>query len=90
MTRGDQPKSTRGFASMDPEKRREIARIGGRSVPKEKRSFSKDRTLAREAGRKGGMATQPEMRSFTNDKDVKVSGGQFGGTASKAKADSPG
>ncbi|HUZ67173.1 MAG TPA: KGG domain-containing protein, partial [Beijerinckiaceae bacterium] len=30
--------SNRGFASMDPEKQREIARKGGRSVPNEKRS----------------------------------------------------
>ena len=32
--------STRGFASMDPEKQRAIARKGGESVPHEKRSFS--------------------------------------------------
>lgn len=43
-----------GFASMSPERQREIARKGGASVPAEKRSFSQDRTLAAEAGRKGG------------------------------------
>lgn len=48
----------RGFASMDPERQREIARAGGASVPAEKRAFSKDRTLAAEAGRKGGEATK--------------------------------
>ena len=32
-------KSTRGFASMDPEKQRAIARKGGESVPNDKRSF---------------------------------------------------
>ena len=47
-------KSERGFASMDEEKQREIARKGGESVPDEKRSFSQDRELAAEAGRKGG------------------------------------
>jgi general stress protein YciG len=44
----------RGFASMDEEKRREIARKGGQSVPDEKRPFSQDPELAQEAGRKGG------------------------------------
>jgi general stress protein YciG len=46
--------SHRGFASMDAERQKEIAKKGGQSVPAEKRSFSQDRTLASEAGRKGG------------------------------------
>ncbi|MDB5506537.1 MAG: hypothetical protein JWR75_1175 [Devosia sp.] len=46
--------SNRGFASMDEDKQREIAKKGGESVPDEKRSFSKDPDLASEAGRKGG------------------------------------
>ena len=49
--------SKRGFASMDPERQREIARKGGASVPSEKRSFSQDRSLAADAGRKGGEAS---------------------------------
>lgn len=49
-------KSRRGFASMSPERRREIAKKGGASVPAEKRSFYKDRKLAVAAGRKGGEA----------------------------------
>ena len=49
--------STRGFASMDIDRQREIASKGGRSVPAEKRSFSQDRELASEAGRKGGQAS---------------------------------
>lgn len=48
----------RGFAAMDADRRREIARKGGKSVPDEKRSFTQDRTLAAEAGRKGGRQTQ--------------------------------
>ena len=47
----------RGFAAMDPDKLRAIARRGGESVPKEKRSFSQDRGLAATAGRKGGEAS---------------------------------
>lgn len=49
-----QEKSRRGFAGMDPDRQREIARKGGSSVPAEKRSFSQDRSLAADAGRKGG------------------------------------
>ena len=52
------PRARRGFAAMNPERRREIARKGGKSVPDEKRSFTQDRTLAAEAGRKGGRQTQ--------------------------------
>lgn len=54
--------SNRGFASMDAEKQREIARKGGRSVPSEKRSFSQDHKLASEAGRKGGHSSHGGRR----------------------------
>jgi general stress protein YciG len=47
-------KSRRGFASMSPERRREIASLGGKSIPAESRSFSKQRALASKAGQKGG------------------------------------
>jgi general stress protein YciG len=50
-------RSRRGFAAMDKERQREIARKGGASVPDEKRSFSQDRDLAAAAGRKGGEAS---------------------------------
>ena len=55
--------SKRGFASMDPERQREIARKGGASVPGEKRSFAKDRDLAASAGRKGGESSRGGGRS---------------------------
>ena len=42
---------------MSPEKRREIARMGGLAISPEKRSFSQNRDLAREAGRKGGSVS---------------------------------
>ncbi len=44
----------RGFASMDEDRQRDIARKGRELVPDEKRSFSKDHDHAREAGRKRG------------------------------------
>lgn len=75
-------KSTRGFASMDPEKQRAIAKKGGTSVPKEKRSFSRNRSLAAEAGRKGGKSVRPSMRSFSRDHDLASEAGRKGGQAS--------
>ena len=51
-------KSRRGFAAMDPERRREIARKGGASVQPHNRSFSKDRDLAVSAGHKGGEVSR--------------------------------
>ena len=51
-------RARRGFAVMSPERRLEIARKGGASVPGEKRSFAKDRELAATASRKGGEASR--------------------------------
>ena len=50
-------KQRRGFAAMHPDKQRDIARLGGSSVPAEKRSFSQNRDLASTAGRRGGEAS---------------------------------
>lgn len=46
----------RGFASMDPEKQREIASMGGKSQGKENNpgNFANDREKASRAGREGG------------------------------------
>lgn len=55
MTVGRQ-KAMRGFACVDPDKRREIAAAGGRSHKPEQRPYARDRALAVEAGRKGGLA----------------------------------
>lgn len=49
------PVQKRGFASMTPERRKEIARAGGAAVPTEKRAFSQNNELAASAGRKGGL-----------------------------------
>ena len=58
-------KSKRGFASMDPEKQREIARKGGQSVDPRKRSFARDHALASEAGRRGGHAMHGAHKAET-------------------------
>jgi general stress protein YciG len=57
----------RGFAAMDKDRQREIARKGGASVPDEKRSFSQDRDLAAAAGRKGGEASHGGGRRRSSD-----------------------
>ncbi|MBV9509655.1 MAG: general stress protein [Caulobacteraceae bacterium] len=57
----------RGFAAMDKERQREIARKGGASVPDDKRSFSQDRDLAAAAGRKGGEASHGGGRRRTTE-----------------------
>jgi uncharacterized protein len=76
------PTSTRGFASMDPEKQRAIARKGGESVPHEKRSFSQNPRLAAEAGRKGGQSVNPNKRSFSRNHTLASEAGRKGGHAS--------
>jgi general stress protein YciG len=77
--------SKRGFASMDPERRRQIAAKGGRNVPKEARGFSRDPALAAEAGRKGGISVPPEERAFSHDRDLAVAAGRKGGAARRGK-----
>jgi general stress protein YciG len=77
-------KSKRGFANMSPEKLREIARIGGRSVPAEKRAFSKDRELAKAAGRAGGEALPNEKRTFATSRELASAAGRKGGAVRKA------
>jgi general stress protein YciG len=61
----EQPK-LRGFAAMSPDRRREIARLGGRSIPAEKRYYARNREAAAKAGQKGGKAI-PKV----NDNDRK-------------------
>src|SRR5215831_10987217 len=75
----------RGFASMDEEKQREIARKGGANVPHEKRSFAQDRALAAEAGRKGGQSVAPETRSFSQNRALAAEAGRKGGRASQRR-----
>lgn len=46
--------SRRGFAVICPDRQRSIASVGGKSVPADKRTFSRDRVAASRSGRKGG------------------------------------
>lgn len=79
---GNKTGSLRGFAAMDINKQREIAKKGGKAVPNEKRSFSQDPSLAAKAGRKGGQSVPPEKRSFSQDPDLAAAAGRKGGLVS--------
>ena len=81
--------SKRGFASMDPEKQRAIARKGGQSVPDEKRSFSQNHELAARAGRKGGQSVDPSKRSFAMNHALASEAGRKGGNASHGHRSRP-
>ena len=50
-------KKTRGFASMDPEKQREIAKLGGKAGHRLGRAHTWSSDEARAAGKKGGAAS---------------------------------
>ena len=59
---------------MTPEKRREVSRLGGKAIPSEKRSFSRDRELAREAGRKGGLTPKRSKHKLTVEESGQLVG----------------
>lgn len=72
-------KKPRGFAGISPERRREIASMGGKAVPPEKRTFSLDKDKAAAAGALGGKAVPPEKRSFAKDPAFAREAGAKGG-----------
>jgi hypothetical protein len=49
----------RGFATMNPERVREISRLGGRAAHKKGVAHEFTREEAKIAGRKGGLASHP-------------------------------
>jgi general stress protein YciG len=51
-------KEDRGFASMDPDKQREVASKGGRAAHVKGTAHEWTSEEAREAGRKGGLASR--------------------------------
>ena len=77
--------SNRGFASMSAERRREIARLGGKSVPLDSRSFARDPDLAATAGRKGGANVPKAKRSFSADNQLAMDAGRKGGLVASAR-----
>ena len=75
----------RGFASLSPERQREIAREGGRAVPPQKRSFSTNRELAKIAGQKGGQSVAAAKRTFSRDPLCASNAGKKGRATRPAK-----
>ena len=53
---GSTKKSVRGFAAMDQEKQREIARKGGKAAHEQGVAHEWSSQEAREAGKKGGQS----------------------------------
>ena len=81
-------KSNRGFASMDPQRQREIASEGGRAAHEKGTAHEFTSEEAREAGRKGGMARSANRRNAVNQSSGSShagggnSGGSHGGSGS--------
>lgn len=68
----------RGFASMDSEKQREIARKGGRAAHEKKTAHQFTPDEAREAGRKGGQRVSQNRSHMAHI-------GRLGGKSSAAR-----
>jgi general stress protein YciG len=61
------PMADRGFASMDRDKQREIARKGGKAAHEKGTAHEWTSDTAREAGRKGGLSTKERRRPSVSD-----------------------
>ncbi len=70
----------RGFAALDRERQREIARLGGRAAHAQGRAHEFTSEEAREAGRKGGEAVSKDSQ---HKKEI----GRLGGRARRRKRD---
>ena len=66
-------KERRGFASMSPEKQREIASKGGRAAHQKGTAHEWSSDEARDAGRKGGMASRGGRGKLPTDQVAAVS-----------------
>lgn len=73
-------KSNRGFASMDPQRQREIASEGGRAAHEKGTAHEFTSEEAREAGRKGGMARSANRRKAMESSGSHASGSMGGGS----------
>src|SRR3954463_4531658 len=74
-------KSNRGFASMDPQRQREIASEGGRAAHEKGTAHEFTSEEAREAGRKGGMARSANRRNAMGSQSGGGSSSHGGGNS---------
>lgn len=78
--------SSRGFASMNPEKQREIARKGGRAAHAKGTAHEFTSDEARSAGRKGGDAVS---RNRAHMAEIGRRGGERRGAKRAAQKEQP-
>jgi general stress protein YciG len=62
----------RGFGSMDPERQRKIASMGGKTAHKRGTAHQWTSEEAREAGRKGGKASRAGFRKMDPEKQKAI------------------
>ena len=60
-------KKPQGFASLSPERRKEVAASGGAAVPSHKRSFAQSPSLAASAGAKGGAISKRRPKTIAQE-----------------------
>ena len=77
-------KSNRGFASMDPQRQREIASEGGRAAHEKGTAHEFTSEEAREAGRKGGMARSANRRNAMNGSGGSHASGSTSGASNNS------
>jgi uncharacterized protein len=71
MANNNTSRSGRGFAGMDPEQQREIARKGGKAAHEKGTAHEFDSAEAQAAGSKGGKASHSSS-SNTNKTDLEI------------------
>jgi general stress protein YciG len=81
-------KSRRGFAGMDPQKQKEIARKGGKAAHAKGTAHEFTPDEAREAGRKGGQAAHARGTAHQFTPEEAREAGRKGGRRSRG-ADEP-
>lgn len=80
----------RGLAALSPERRREIASMGGRATQAAGKGSHFTSEAAREAGAKGGKAAQASGKAYRFTKATAREAGLKGGRPShKSKAEKP-
>ena len=78
--------ANRGFASMDPQRQKEIASEGGRAAHEKGTAHEFDSTEAREAGRKGGEAVSKNREHMS---EIGRKGGQASGGRRRNEDENP-
>jgi general stress protein YciG len=81
-------KERRGFASMTPEKQREIASKGGRAAHQKGTAHEWTSEEARSAGRKGGQISRGGRGRLVDDQSAPTAGESAAPAAVDASSDS--